>query len=537
MDRREFLKLGGAVGITSCLAGCGALTGSDGPSPDSPVSDAEPSEGPAESKPGSDELFDTPTTLRGIEFETVLNVVDDLGMDPTGRIPIDDALDEGYGEKTLLVFPPGKYLATDEHLYRSPTRQFGMIGLGESRRDVQFVFPKGNEGAPDPANYRFLSFQRGRDILVENLTFQMTDDDVTGVETVFTIDDGFWMVDVEFAGFMPREAVAPSNNLIAHITHPDGVGIIRRFVSTGGGVVGRYPSRGTPIGVFKNHRGELRIEDAHIEESGSHSIYASRTQGCVRVEGGLFRNNDNTNLRLSGGGHPTKRSWIKNARVEIDVDKATRLPEGEHYQSTRGIWVEAGGSRSPGYSDLLIENVDATIWSNGSASDLPLLLIDSTHGSVTVRNSRFRSFVEDVEPIDVRDPDTDIVKGPTHVIIENTEIETTAKRVLDEGAALSITDRPNSRVVGSTIRLVDGWVNGIYVENSDGFIARDTRITTRNPSPTSAADGLAGEGFGWNTGIVIRDSENCDLRGIVIDVPGLPTDFENSQVKMDQISL
>ncbi|WP_396613378.1 twin-arginine translocation signal domain-containing protein (plasmid) [Haloferax sp. S1W] len=540
MKRRDVLRTSGAAVAAGFLAGCvtffdgGRTKGETKPDSTVTMSPSEPNDGFIPSK---EDILDAPTTLHGITFDTVLHAVDDLGMDPTGTVPIDDAFDEGYGDGTLIAFPPGDYLATDEHRYRTPTHRFGLIGLGESRRDVQFVFPPGNEGAPDPTNFRFLMFTAGRDVVIENLTFQMTDDDVTGVETIFILDDGFWMVDVEFAGFMPRERYAPSNNVIAHITDPDGVGVIRRFVSLGGGVVGTYPSRGTPIGVFWSHRGELRLEDAHIEESGSHSIYASRAQGCIRVEGGLFRNNDNTNLRISGGGHPTKRSWIRGARVEIDVDRATKLPPGEHYESTRGIWVEAGGSHNPGYGNLLIEDVDAVIYSNGSASNLPLLLIDSSHGSVTVRNSRFRSFVEHVEPIDVREPSAQAVNGPTEVHIENTVVETTAKRVIDEGAALSISGRPNSTVTGSTIKLVDGWVDGIRVERSDGFTATDLEIISLARTDPPTAENLADEAFGWNRGIIIRGSVECNLRRLVIAVPGVPTYFEDSQVEVELISL
>ena len=537
MRRRDFIRTSAAVGTAAALAGCSSLLdgadarGNTGNTSTRDPPEPTPDDGRTRPVPGE------PAVLHGITFDTVLHAVDDLGMDPTGRTAIDEALDAAHGDGVLVVFPPGDYLATDEHLYDTPTRRFGLLGLGESHRDVQFVFPEGNAGAPDPGNFRFLSFLAGEDVVIENLTFQMTDDMVTGVETVFTLEDGFWMVDVEFAGFMPKEEFAPANNVIAHITDVDGVGVIRRFTSTGGGVVDRYPQRGTPIGVFRGHRGELRIEDAHIEESGSHSIYASRPQGCVRVEGGLFRNNDNTNLRISGGGHPTKRSWIKGARIEIDVDNATKLPPGENYQSIRGIWVESGGSHSPGYSGLLIEDVDAVVRSNGEASELPLLLIDTTHGSVTVRNCRFRSFVENVEPIDARAPDPTIVTGPKEVIIENTEIVTTATRVLDEGAALSITNRPGSRVSGTTIRLRDGWVDGISVEGSDEFAAHDSEITSTARGRSSVAGSVAGNAFGWNKGIVIRNSLDCDLRRLVIGVPGAPTEFEESQVRTEQISL
>lgn len=537
MRRRNLLRAGVATGVASLLGGCSSLLGQRDSDTERTTEETSPSGTETEVKSPSNEVLEAPTTLHGITFGTVLHAVDDLGMDPDGNEPIDETLDEARDDDTLIAFPPGTYLATDEHRYESPTRRFGLVGLGQSRRDVQFVFPKGNEGAPNPDDYRFLSFQAGRDVVVENLTFQMTDDRVTGVETVFTLDDGFWMVDVEFAGFMPKEELGPTNNVIAHITSQDGVGVIRRFVNTGGGVVDTYPSRGTPIGVFWGHRGEMRLEDLHIEESGSHSIYASRTRGCVRVDGGLFRNNDNTNLRISGGGHPSKRSWIKGARVEIDVDEAKHLPKGEQYQGIRGIWVEAGGSHGPGHSNLLIEDVDAVVRSNGNASDLPLLLVDHSHGSVTVRNSRFRSFVESVEPVDVRSPDTELVDGPTEVVIENAVVETDASRIIDEHAAISVTGRPNSKLVGSRIKLVDGWVDGVRIDQGDRFSVRDTQITSRSGGMSYGPDPEGRSAFGWNNGIVIYDSRDCTLQQMLIDVPGPATKFVDSEVKTRKISV
>lgn len=45
-------------------------------------------------------------------FDWTMYAVDDRGMDPTGEEPIDRALDEVYGDGTLVVLPAGKYLST-----------------------------------------------------------------------------------------------------------------------------------------------------------------------------------------------------------------------------------------------------------------------------------------------------------------------------------------------------------------------------------------------------------------------------------------
>ena len=74
IDRRSILKLTGAAVATSGLIGSATAA----------------------------------TTRHGMTFDTVLNAVDDLGMDPTGTEPVD--LDAHIQSDTLIEFPAGKYL-------------------------------------------------------------------------------------------------------------------------------------------------------------------------------------------------------------------------------------------------------------------------------------------------------------------------------------------------------------------------------------------------------------------------------------------
>jgi arylsulfatase A-like enzyme len=79
----------------------------------------------------------------GIQFDRVVNAVDDLGMDPNGNDPIDDALSGAHETGTLIEFPEGDYRVNDELVIgpRSSKSRFGMVGLGDSHTDVQFHFP------------------------------------------------------------------------------------------------------------------------------------------------------------------------------------------------------------------------------------------------------------------------------------------------------------------------------------------------------------------------------------------------------------
>jgi hypothetical protein len=76
-------------------------------------------------------------------FKQRLNAVDDLGMDPTGDVAIDEVLSDDVPADTLVEFPPGEYLVTDGFDAADGTR----VGIAESAAgDVTFVFA----GASDP---------------------------------------------------------------------------------------------------------------------------------------------------------------------------------------------------------------------------------------------------------------------------------------------------------------------------------------------------------------------------------------------------
>ena len=257
---------------------------------------------------------------------------------------------------------------------------------------------------------------------------------------------------------------------------------------TGGGVIGRYPKRKTPIGAFRNHRGELRLIEPHIEESGSHSMYVSRTRGCVRVEDGVFKNNDNTDLRVSGGSHPDKRSWVKRCEIVIDVDSATRLPAGEYYRGARGLWVEAGGEYEYGYSDLFIENLSVTAKSN--ANPLPLVLIEHSHGSITMRNSMIETTVDGTAPLFARGP-ADFVTEPYAVVLDDVDLITKTEYTT-AGFAVALNGRPQSRLRDVSVTLAPGSTDGILLDNCDGAQIIDTTVETGalndEISPTGSVD-------------------------------------------------
>lgn len=447
MRRRRALASFGSLAVGSALSGCLGLFGDGG----------------SETTPTSVPTTETTTTAReageathGVSFDRIFDVVEDLGADDAGTEPIDSLIDEHYGDGTLLEFPPGRYLVEETHRFDEAVDSFGMVGTGDTRRDVRFVFPKGNETAKDPANHYVLNVRSGRNHVVANLTMEQTRDRVTGVGLILLNEDGLVVSDVEFAGFNPVSGRNPGACLIPSVTSIDGVGTIRNFVCTGGGVQDVYPARkvGILAGVF--HVGELRLIGHDIRNMGSHPHYTSNHRGCVRTENCFFKNNDNTNLRISGGrngGHPRKQSWAKGCTIVVDVDNAKYLPDGEKYQFTRGIKCDYG-------EGTLIEDTDVVFKSTPSA---PYCVgTQFNHGKATFRRLRVRSDVDGVGPLFVAQP------NDQPVVLENVSLTGTAGKFYKENAALMINRRDGCVVRDSCVRLTGDSQNGVMIRNSSG---------------------------------------------------------------------
>ncbi|MFC7156570.1 right-handed parallel beta-helix repeat-containing protein [Halomarina halobia] len=381
----------------------------------------------------------------GITFDRVVNAVDDLGMDPNGNRPIDDALENAAESGTLIEFPPGEYRATREHAYFQ-LEDFGIRGTGDSRRDTQFVFPEGY-------NDRFLVLRWGRNHLVENVTLQQYEDGETSVGCVFAPTDGLQVHDFEIAGYNARSG---QRGLAVYIYDEDGTGVIDGYVRRGGGAVGDYPSGTQAMFVGKSHRGTLYVRNAHIEESGENGIYASRTNGDVRIENSFFKNNDIASVRIAGEG-----SYVKGSTFVVDTDSAENDPEA--FDNVRGLWWESGGyEKVGGYAedcDFVLESADV---SGG------LLRVAPTAGAMTVRNCRFRN--ETTHPSLLARAPNDM--NSTEITVDGVSI--TGRSDDPRRGGIEIVERSGSTVTDSCINRQGG--NGVVVRRASGCTVKDSTI-------------------------------------------------------------
>ena len=411
-DRRSYLKLGAAA----AAAGPAAFAASENVS-------------------GASE------TRHGVSFGTVVDAVDDLGMDDSGNDPIDDALDDAAGSDTLIKFPSGQYLVTRQHAYDNISN-FGIVGTGSGRGDVEFVFPSGYDD-------KFLNVRFGENWVFEDFTMQQTDDRETGVGCSFGVDDNLHLENVEIAGFSPRNKQR-GLSVVAY----GGEATLKRYVRRDNSAIGNYPSGTQALLVSENHTGTIYLKDLDIRNAGENGVYASRAQGDVRIEGGYFENNDIASVRVAGEG-----SYVKGATFVVDTDSASGN-EGS-YDNARALWVEDG---SKGYTGGYVEDCDFVLKSADNSGGL--IRVSGTTGDWTVRNCRLRN--------ETRFATLLAKSGPGSVTVENTSI--TAESDNQRRGALEIVGRNGSTVSDCCVAATGNDYDGLVIRNSSNCTVRRSDI-------------------------------------------------------------
>jgi hypothetical protein len=381
MDRRTYLSVVGA-GLSG-LGGCSRLSEERDPGTEPP--------GPTEST----STHPPPTTTTGggatstpDPFDREVDVVEDLGCDPTGSDPCNQELTSSLEDGTLLRFPEGTY-QFDDQVTLMGLPSVGFVGEGGAK----FVPPEG-------FNQRLLTVHADT-IVFEGIDVGVTADRTTAGFT-FVAEDRFRVEDVQFRGRGSHPDSQVVNALGLGVRNPDGKGLVRNVVAKKGSSIGHYKNGNGRVGTWigQLHRGTIRIEDCHYQEFGNNGIYASRTRGDVEVVDSTFRNNNVTSIRISGRG-----SFVRNADIEVDLRKYDGPRTGLSDQfNTRGISIEQNNvDKPPGAkvldSDVRIKNTplaqtaigighygkSATIRNTeitGAASDNSAIRIEGAPGSV-----------------------------------------------------------------------------------------------------------------------------------------------------------
>lgn len=451
MRRRRVLQCLG-VGA-SVLAGCSSWS-----------RETETSTEPSPDEAGGvEEVGEEPVADRTEELAArFANVVDATaaGCDPTGEAACGPDILDAAADDTLLVFPSGEY-QIEETLALLGLENFGIRGDAD---DVTFV-------APPDFNGRWLMADRGRDLVVENLTLDVRADN-SAPELLLAVEDGLEVRDVEVVGRGTRRDSDPDEesdvgvgtSFLPVVRSPDGEGIVERYVATEGGRIGTYNQGNGRIGIYigGSNEGRIRLVDCHLEEFPNNGIYASRTPGVVEVVGGTYRNNDISQVRLGSEG-----SYVEDATIEVDVEAVDDPNQPEQFLNPRGVRIESGSLDTAG---VIVRNVDIHVKTSPSAG----IIVGRPGGEFTIEDTEIRVDADESSAIRAKRPTGgahDPPPEPHHGTISGVTITGDAA----EGAAIRLLGRPDSTIENTSVTGTGDGRDGIVLTDSPSTI-RGTRV-------------------------------------------------------------
>jgi len=230
------------------------------------------------------------------------------------------------GDDTLLKFPDQDIPIDNygggatESAIELKGNNFGMLGQPGTR----FVFPSGY-------NYSIALNTNGTtntNVLFKNIDIDLTAEDSTP-GLVIKATDNLQVHDVRYIGAGDTNSADVQNALMPTLTE-GGSGTIKNVtVLNKGELYSKHEGNGnTRVGIYigLSNYGTITIKNCRFEGFPNNGLYTSRTHGTVHVEGGVYRNNDVSQVRLGSDG-----SYVRGATIEVDPTKSNSPnPYGGH---------------------------------------------------------------------------------------------------------------------------------------------------------------------------------------------------------------
>ncbi|WP_396613794.1 hypothetical protein ACH9L7_18130 (plasmid) [Haloferax sp. S1W] len=251
--------------------------------------------------------------------------VTEQGADPTGTESINPVLDDiPLDDGTTLYFPPGEYVMDDVFRYVD-FQGFELRGddatiVPAADYDGRWLFKLGTYDQP------------GDDLYVEGFTFDFSADN-TGLRVVQAqVKDDLLVQDLAVTGRHDSGKYGP---FCFDVTDPSGIGSIENVRIPDGGdfsedTPGDISVGPTGIIVSHYHNGKLWVKNCEVGPWPDNGLYCSTQNGRVVVKGGLFKNSNISNIRLSGD-----YSSIHDATVIVDNRR-------DNDTNQRGIRLDSG---------------------------------------------------------------------------------------------------------------------------------------------------------------------------------------------------
>lgn len=421
-------------------------TGGNGGNGDANSSEDADSGGPDEPTSGvccEFENLDSADSVscRGMEFDRIVNAVDDLGADPTGEDRIDSILEDELTDGTLIVFPEGEYLTGDVSL---GGEDVGIIAAKDA--DPVFV-PAEPESELGETLW---SYGDNGGLLLQGLDFDYTEEGY-GNRLNITPDGPFSICDIDLLGAFPDD----TKGFRVDVRDENAEGLLQDAVMTGGPEESTFDWNGIYVG--NEHSGTVTIKDCVVANGSNNGLYASSPgsddggNGPVRVIGGLYKNNNIAGVRIG-----SSDSVVRGVDIVVDSE----VPE---YNGRNARGVRIRDRRGQVIEDVnIFYGEDATTGSGGVS-------IHSETGNATIRDVRIEMNADGMAAIRGKSPD---VGGELGLNIENVDITGSAAG----GSAFDISDRPETTVRDSCVHQTGDDRDGIELNRSDDSEVSNTAI-------------------------------------------------------------
>jgi len=404
-----------------------------------------------------------PAVAYADEFGTVIDAVQ-VGADPTGDEPINDIIEEYAADDTLLSFPEGRYLLTPITL--SEYSAFGIAGQGDGR--PTFV---AEAGTCVDGGSSYVHFKDMAEFLLHGVTFDFTASSTGGVVRITATGDAT-VSDIRAPGACAAQVAL----FRLDVTDPSSTAVVDALEieneSTDSWLTGIY--------VGKQHAGDLVFRNCTVEGFTDNGLYASApgladgAGGIVHVEGGTYRNNNVSNVRLGSAGSV--------ARGVTAISDSPPPSDGDVTANARGFRLRSGYGQRIDDCEVYISR-DSRFTHGG-------IVFHHTNGGATIRDTRVDIDRNETAAIRLFSRDND---NPEYPVFENV------------------------RVTGSA-----AGGQAVLVAGRNGTVFRQCRIEQ------SGAD---------RHGIVFRDSDDCRLVDSTIDVTNHPLVLRNATVSIENTTL
>lgn len=440
-------------------------------------------------------------TVDDFQFAHVYDVVDDLGMDPTGQEPIDGILDKHIASNTKLEFPQGEYRITDLTFdFGNGLHDFGMVGVEPG---ATIILDTADDVTPSEGAYWLSLGGKGS----TNLLYQGLRHDVGSASEAprmqLIVDDGLLVRDVLHRGshdgsqgpFLFGVRTETGSGRVQNLRAPDGA-------PDGSGAVGLF--------VEMNTTGDLTFRNCRLAGFPNNGLYqSSKSTGTVRVVGGQYRNNNISNVRLAGPGGVVKDCCVIVDDPHSDPSFPTNM---------RGIWLLGRGST--------VNNCDVSLTAD-TVSDGAIVVAGT--GTHAIRNSRIEVDTNDTAAMYASKPDT----TPSPIRCSNVQVTGDAAHTRNGypgSAALRTFGRPKSVFESCCVDQTRADRDGVLLQYSnrsrvanctfdvtgDPIILDHSSSVTRSQNTTSSAT-CSLPSCGYSPTTVVDNFEDSTLSEYAFD--------------------